>query len=109
MENHNGLVVGSVTTRASGYVERLAALALIEPHAERAQPISLGADNARNSADFVTELCEKVVTAQVVQNQSRGRPIALSNFCSRGPRFTGPSQKPPILSAHRSSSWLRSH
>jgi hypothetical protein len=104
MENHNGLVVGSVTTRASGYVERLAALALIEPHAERAQPISLGADNARNSADFVTELREKVVTAQVVQNQSRGRPIA-----SRGPRFTGPSQKPPILSAHHSSSWLRSH
>ena len=33
MENHNGLIVGAVTTRASGHAERLAVLALIEPHA----------------------------------------------------------------------------
>ncbi len=38
MENRNGLIVGAVTTRASGHAERLAALALIEPHAERPQP-----------------------------------------------------------------------
>ena len=31
MENRNGLIVGAVTTRASGHAERLAALALIEP------------------------------------------------------------------------------
>ena len=37
MENRNGLIVGAVTTRASGHAERLAALALIEPHAERPQ------------------------------------------------------------------------
>jgi hypothetical protein len=73
IENHNGLVVGSVTTRASGYVERLAALALIEPHAERAQPISLGADNAHNSAGFVTELCEKAVTPLVAQTRAGAR------------------------------------
>jgi hypothetical protein len=32
MENRNGLIIGAVTTRASGHAERLAALALIEPH-----------------------------------------------------------------------------
>ena len=37
MENRNGLVVGAVATRASGHAERLAALALIEPYAERPQ------------------------------------------------------------------------
>jgi hypothetical protein len=35
MENRNGLVVGAVATRASGHAERLAALALAEPRAER--------------------------------------------------------------------------
>ena len=35
MENRNGLVVGAVATRASGHAERLAALALTEPRAER--------------------------------------------------------------------------
>jgi IS5 family transposase len=41
MENRNGLIIGAVTTRASGHAERLAALALIEPHAERPQPVTL--------------------------------------------------------------------
>jgi transposase len=52
MENRNGLIVGAVTTRASGHAERLAALALIEPHADRPQPITLGADKAYDTADF---------------------------------------------------------
>jgi hypothetical protein len=34
MENRDGLIVGAVTTRASGHAERLAALALIEPQAD---------------------------------------------------------------------------
>jgi transposase len=44
MENRNGLIAGAVTTCASGHAERLAALALIEPHADRPQPITLGAE-----------------------------------------------------------------
>ena len=40
MENRNGLIVGAMTTRASGHAERLAGLALIEPHADRPQPVS---------------------------------------------------------------------
>jgi hypothetical protein len=49
MENRNGLVVGAVTTRASGHAERLAALALIDPHADRPQPVTLGADKSYDS------------------------------------------------------------
>ena len=40
MENRNGLIVGALATRASGYSERLAALHLIEPYAERPQAIT---------------------------------------------------------------------
>jgi hypothetical protein len=50
MENRNGLIVGALTTRASGHAERLAALALIEPHAERPQPVTLGADKSYDPA-----------------------------------------------------------
>jgi len=42
MENRNGLIVGAVTTRASGHAERLAALALIEPHADQAAAGHIG-------------------------------------------------------------------
>jgi uncharacterized membrane protein SpoIIM required for sporulation len=44
MENRNGLIVGAVTTTASGHAEREAALALIEPHGMTPQPVTLGAD-----------------------------------------------------------------
>jgi hypothetical protein len=37
MENRNGLIIDAVTTRASGHAERLAALALIEPHADQSR------------------------------------------------------------------------
>jgi hypothetical protein len=40
-ENRNGLIVGAATTRTSGYAERLAALALIEPHAGGRATVSI--------------------------------------------------------------------
>ncbi len=73
MENRNGLIVGAVTTRASGHAERLAALALIEPHAERPQPVTLGADKGYDAGEFVMELRDKAVTPHVAQNTSARR------------------------------------
>ena len=46
MGTRNGLIVGAVTTTASGHAERGAALALIEPHAMSPQPVTLGADKS---------------------------------------------------------------
>ena len=46
MENRNGLIVGAVATRASGHAERLAALHLIEPHADRPRPSRSAATRA---------------------------------------------------------------
>jgi len=44
MENRNGLVVEACLSRADGHAERNAALAMIEPRADRAVRITLGAD-----------------------------------------------------------------
>ena len=46
MENRNGLVVDACLTEANGHAERIAALHMIEPRADRPQPITLGADKA---------------------------------------------------------------
>ena len=79
MENRNGLIVGAVTSCASGHAERLAALVLIEPHADRSQPITLGADKGYDTSDFVMELRDKAVTPHVAQNQS-GRHSAIDGL-----------------------------
>jgi hypothetical protein len=52
MENRNGLVVGAVTTRASGHADRLAAFALIDPHIDRPRPVTLGADKGYDTGDL---------------------------------------------------------
>ena len=49
----------------------MAALALIEPHAERPRAITLGADKAFDAQDFVNELRTMKVTPHVAQNTTR--------------------------------------
>ena len=86
MENRNGLIIDAVTTRASGHAERLAALALIEPHGDRPQPVTLGADKAYDTRDFVMELRERTVTPHVAQNTS-GRRSAIDGRTTRHPGY----------------------
>ena len=56
MENRNGLVVDACLTEANGHAERIAALHMIEPRADRSTPVTLGADKAYDTEDFVNEL-----------------------------------------------------
>ena len=56
MENRNGLFVDACLTLADGHAERLAALDMIEPRADRPNAITLGADKAYDAEDFVNEL-----------------------------------------------------
>ncbi len=75
MENRSGLLVGTCLTRADGHGERVAALALIEPHADRPHAITLGADKAFDAEDFVNELRTMKVTPHVAQNTARRSAI----------------------------------
>jgi IS5 family transposase len=86
MENRNGLIIDAVTTRASGHAERLAAIALIKPRAERPRPITLGGDKGYDTADFVMELRELTVTPHVAQNQ-KGQRSAIDGRTTRHPGY----------------------
>jgi transposase len=82
MENRNGLLVDACLTRADGHAERVAALHMMEPRAERPHRITLGADKAYDAEDFVNELRSLKVTPHVAQNVS-GRRSAIDRRTTR--------------------------
>jgi len=75
MENRSGLLVDTCLTQAGGHAERVAALAMIEPRAERPRPVTLGADRGYDAADFVNELRTLNVRPHVAQNTTRRSAI----------------------------------
>jgi transposase len=75
MENRHGLFVDTRLTRVSGHAERLAALEMIEPHADKPEAITLGGDKGFDAADFVMELRDINVTPHIAQNLSRRSAI----------------------------------
>ncbi len=82
MENRSGLLVDACLTPADGHAERVAALHMIEPRAERPRAITLGGDKAYDAQDFVNELRAMTVTPHVAQNTS-GRRSAIDGRTTR--------------------------
>jgi hypothetical protein len=97
MENRNGLFVDACLTEANGHAERIAALHMIEPRADRPRPITLGADKAYDAEDFVNELRSMNATPHVAQN-TRGRSSAIDGRTTRhaGYAASQPRQPPTI-------------
>ena len=71
MENYSGLIVDACLTKVCGHAERVAALAMIEPHAYRPRPMTLSADLGYDASDFVNELRSMKVRLHVMQNLTR--------------------------------------
>jgi hypothetical protein len=86
MENRNGLIVGAVPTRASGHAERLATLAVIEPHAHSRCLTRSAPTTGTTPCDFVMELRDKAVAPHVTQDQSGGRS-AIDRRTTRHPGY----------------------
>jgi hypothetical protein len=82
MENRHGLLVDACLTLADGHAERVAALHMIEPRADRPQAITLGADKAYDAEDFINELRSMKVTPHVAQN-TNGRSSAIDGRTTR--------------------------
>jgi transposase len=86
MENRNGLVVDACLTQADGHAERQAALALIEPRADRPERITLGGDKNYDAEDFVNELRSMNVTphvaAKVTGSAIDGRTTRHANYAA---------------------------
>jgi transposase len=75
MENRNGLLIEARLTRVSGHAERLAALDMIEPRADRPDTITLAGDKGYDAADFIMELREINVTPHIARNTTRRSAI----------------------------------
>jgi transposase len=82
MENRSGLIVDARLTAADGHAERIAALSMIEPRADRPRAVTLGADKAYDAEDFVNELRSMNVRAHVAQNDN-GRRSAIDRRTTR--------------------------
>ena len=82
MENRNGLLVGGVATRATSDAEPLAAIELVKGVAGRRR-ITLGADKAYDTANFVMECREEMVTPHVAQNVSASRGSRIDGRTTR--------------------------
>jgi Transposase DDE domain len=82
MEKRHGLLIDTCLTLADGHAERVAALHMIEPRADRPQAITLGADKIYDAEDFINELRSMKVTPHVAQNTS-GRGSAIDGRTTR--------------------------
>jgi hypothetical protein len=86
MENRNGLIVDARVTKADGHAERIAALHMIEPRADRPRPVTLGADKADDAEEFVNELRSMNATPHVAQN-ANGRSSAIDGRTTQRPGY----------------------
>lgn len=81
MENRNGLVVNAELTQATGKAEREAAVNLLE-QVPGAGLVTVGADKAYDTRDFVAQARALDVTPHVAQNTS-GRKSAIDSRTTR--------------------------
>jgi hypothetical protein len=74
VENRSGLIVGAYLTQADGHAERDAALLMMWDKRQRnSKRITLGADKAYDTQDFVKALREMNVAPHVAQNTKNRR------------------------------------
>ena len=82
IENRNGLVVDAELLQCNGTVERDAAMLMVE-RVDGAERITLGADKAYDTKDFVKEMRGMNVTPHVAQNVKRAGGSAIDGRTTR--------------------------
>jgi IS5 family transposase len=86
VENRNGLIAAAMVTQADGYAERDAALLMLQQKQEGcSRRITVGADKAYDSEDFVRTVRELNVTPHVAKNDK----VRSSNLDRRTTRHPG--------------------
>lgn len=87
VENRNGLIAAAMATQADGLAERDAALLMLnEINGEKSSRITVGADKAYDTRDFVRTVRELGVTPHVMQNVSNRRS-AIDGRTTRHPGY----------------------
>src|SRR6202030_272206 len=88
VENRNGLIAAAMATQADGYAERAAALLLVDELMRQGSKrrITLGADKAYDTADFVSTVRELGAVPHVTQN-NKNRRSAIDQRTTRHPGY----------------------
>jgi hypothetical protein len=90
-ENRNGFIITTEVFQANGTVERDAALVMLEQIPGRHR-VTVGADKAYDTRDFVSECPNQKVTPHVAQNTKRSGGSAIDGRTARHEGY-GVSQK----------------
>jgi len=105
VENRNGLIAAAMVTHADGYAERDAALLMIEKKQQgRGRRITVGADKAYDTEDFVRTVRELRVTPHVTKND-KGRSSNLDRRTTRQPGYAVSLSRRWLI--EKSSGWLK--
>ena len=87
VENRNGLIAAAMATTADGHAERDAALLMLsQRQRRRARRVTVGADKAYDTGDFVATARELNVTVHVQQN-NHGRCSRIDRRTTRHPGY----------------------
>jgi hypothetical protein len=91
-ENRHGLVVETELGGASGTIEREAAKTMVVRYSPGSRRLTLGADKAYDTREFVDDLRDLNVTPHVAQNLN-GRRSAIDKRTTRHPGYAISQQK----------------
>jgi transposase len=111
IENRNGMIVDALLTQADGTAEREAAMILAYRQQQRndrrglRRPITLGADKAYDTRDFVNILRQMNVRPHVSQNVKRSGGSAIDRRTSRHAGYTISQRKRPLI--EKAFGWMK--
>jgi transposase len=111
MENRNGLIVDALLTHADGTAEREAATVLLYRQYRRNRKrgwkgaITLGADKAYDTRDFVSLLRDMEVRPHVAQNHKRRGGSAIDGRTTRHAGYRLSQQKRPLI--EKAFGWMK--
>jgi transposase len=103
MENRHGLIADGLLTQADGTAERDAALVMLYRHWRKRRqqgkraPMSVGADKAYDTRDFVTTIREMEIRPHVAQNIKRTGGSAIDNRTTRHATYGVSQRKRPLI------------
>jgi transposase len=87
MENRNGLLIDLCVEPATGYGERVGALAMLDEHLLGADGITLGADAGYDTTDFIEACRSRGITPHVAQTRDHRRRSAVDRRTTRHPGY----------------------
>ena len=111
MENRSGLIVDAMLTQADGTAERDAALLMLyrqwrqRRQQQRNTPMSIGADKAYDTRDFVETVREMSIRPHVAQNVKRAGGSAIDARTTRHVSYSLSQRKRPLI--EKAFGWMK--